>query len=141
LQWRLPLGLQLAPGVILLTGMLFLPESIRWLALKYVFDISSHHQCVALFLQNMYRGRLEDAKVTLFKLRNRPDDDQETMNEFNQIIDAVTLEKQQDGTVWKELSEPRNIRRVALGCFMQIAQQWTGTNAIVSYFFFFCMIV
>lgn len=43
------------------------------------------------------------------------------------------MEKEQDGTKWKELMEPHNLRRLALGCFMQIAQQWTGTNAIVSF--------
>jgi SP family sugar:H+ symporter-like MFS transporter len=34
LQWRFPLGLQMVPGIFLLFGMFFLPESIRWLALK-----------------------------------------------------------------------------------------------------------
>lgn len=34
IQWRLPLGLQIVPGLILFIGMLFLPESIRWLALQ-----------------------------------------------------------------------------------------------------------
>jgi hypothetical protein len=53
------------------------------------------------------------------------------LNEFQQIVTAVALEKQQSETVWKELREPYNIRRICLGCFMQIAQQWTGTNAIV----------
>ena len=34
IQWRLPLGLQAVPGLILFLGMFLLPESIRWLALK-----------------------------------------------------------------------------------------------------------
>ncbi|KAG2237072.1 hypothetical protein INT48_001840 [Thamnidium elegans] len=112
IQWRLPLALQLVPGSILFIGMLFLPESIRWLVLQ---------------------DRTEEAKVILCKLRNRSEDDPETMDELNQIITAVALEKQQDGSKWKELSESYNIRRLALGCFMQIAQQWTGTNAINYY--------
>lgn len=33
-QWRTPMGVQLIPGGILLIGMIFLPESLRWLALK-----------------------------------------------------------------------------------------------------------
>ncbi|GAA5810761.1 hypothetical protein MFLAVUS_004187 [Mucor flavus] len=112
IQWRLPLALQLVPGSILFIGMLFLPESIRWLVLQ---------------------DRTEEAKVILCKLRNRSEDDPETIDELNQIVTAVALEKQQDGSKWKELLERYNIHRLALGCFMQIAQQWTGTNAINYY--------
>ncbi|KAL9538381.1 hypothetical protein MBANPS3_010976 [Mucor bainieri] len=112
IQWRLPLGLQIVPGLILFIGMLFLPESIRWLALQDRFD---------------------EAKVILCKLRNLPEDHPDILNEFHQITSSVTMEKEQDGTKWKELCEPHNLRRLALGCFMQIAQQWTGTNAINYY--------
>ncbi|KAI8636932.1 general substrate transporter [Parasitella parasitica] len=112
IQWRLPLGLQIVPGLILCIGMLFLPESIRWLALQDKFD---------------------DALDVLCRLRNLPQDHPNITNEFDQITNAVTMEKQQDGSKWKELMEPHNIRRLALGCFMQIAQQWTGTNAINYY--------
>lgn len=80
-----------------------------------------------------FRDRTEEAKVILCKLRNRSEDDPETIDELNQIVTAVALEKQQDGSKWKELLERYNIHRLALGCFMQIAQQWTGTNAIVSF--------
>jgi hypothetical protein len=34
LQWRLPLGLQLVPGIFMTLGMFFLPESVRWLVLR-----------------------------------------------------------------------------------------------------------
>ncbi|KAL9542781.1 hypothetical protein PS6_009621 [Mucor atramentarius] len=112
IQWRLPLGLQIVPGLILFIGMLFLPESIRWLALQNRFD---------------------EAKIILCKLRNLPENHPDILNEFNQITSSVTMEKEQDGTKWKELMEPHNLRRLALGCFMQIAQQWTGTNAINYY--------
>lgn len=66
-------------------------------------------------------------------MRNRSEDDPETIDELSQIVTAVALEKEHDGSKWNELSERYNIRRLALGCFMQIAQQWTGTNAIVSF--------
>ncbi|CEP12248.1 hypothetical protein [Parasitella parasitica] len=107
IQWRLPLGLQIVPGLVLCIGMLFLPESIRWLALQF-----------------------DDAQDVLCRLRNMPKDHPDIINEFDQITAAVTTEKRQDGTKWKELVEPHNLRRLVLGCFMQISQQWTGTNAI-----------
>jgi len=79
------------------------------------------------------RGKFDEAKVILCKLRNLPDNHPDILDEFNQIANSATMEKEQDGTKWKELCEPHNLRRLALGCFMQIAQQWTGTNAIVSF--------
>ena len=33
-QWRTALGIQIVPGGVLLIGMFFLPESLRWLAIK-----------------------------------------------------------------------------------------------------------
>lgn len=80
---------------------------------------------------HIHRGRFDEAKVILCKLRHLSEDHPDILNEFNQITSSVTMEKEQDGTKWKELCEPHNLRRLALGCFMQIAQQWTGTNAIV----------
>lgn len=83
-------------------------------------------------LYTHHRNRFDEAKVILCKLRNLPEDHPDIANEFDQITSSVIKEKQQDGTKWKELIEPHNLRRLALGCFIQIAQQWTGTNVIVS---------
>lgn len=69
--------------------------------------------------------------MVLCKLRNCSENNPEALDELNQIVEAVETEREQDGTRWKELMEPWNRRRLAIGCFMQIAQQWTGTNAIV----------
>jgi hypothetical protein len=33
-QWRIALGIQNVPAGLLLIGMFFLPESLRWLAIK-----------------------------------------------------------------------------------------------------------
>ncbi|KAI8073483.1 general substrate transporter [Gilbertella persicaria] len=112
IQWRLPLGLQAVPGLILFLGMFALPESIRWLALQ---------------------DRLDEAKTVLCRLRHLPDNHTDILNEFEQITTAIQTEKQHDGTKWQEMREPYNVRRILLGCFLQSAQQWTGTNAINYY--------
>lgn len=49
-SWRIPLGIQIAPGLILALGCFFLPPSPRWLVLQ---------------------GRHEDALASLAKLRMR----------------------------------------------------------------------
>lgn len=54
ISWRLPLGIQLIPGIILGLGCLFLPPSPRLLVLQ---------------------GKLEDAKKSLAYLRQRDADD------------------------------------------------------------------
>jgi sugar porter (SP) family MFS transporter len=100
----------MVPGVILLFGMLFLPESLRWLVLK---------------------DRHEEAKVLLCKLRGLPEHHPDVVSEFDQITTSVASEKAQEGSIFTELKH--NTRRILLGCFMQIAQQWTGTNAINYY--------
>ncbi|OBZ83170.1 Quinate permease [Choanephora cucurbitarum] len=112
IQWRLPLGLQAVPGLILFLGMFLLPESIRWLALKDRFD---------------------EAKQVLCKLRNLPEDHPDIHAEFEDISNAILAEKHHEGSKWNEMRESYNIRRIVLGCFMQAAQQWTGTNAINYY--------
>ncbi|KAI8369048.1 general substrate transporter [Blakeslea trispora] len=112
IQWRLPLGLQAVPGLVLFLGMFLLPESIRWLAL---------------------RDRFDEAKQVLCQLRNLPEDHPEINAEFEQISNAVLVEKSHDCTKWQEIQKTYNIRRILLGCFMQAAQQWTGTNAINYY--------
>lgn len=98
---------------------------------QYIQNIQTNITLPGKFIN--FRDRTEEAKVILCNLRNSLEDDPENIDELNQIVTAVALEKQQDGSKWKDLSEPYNIRRLALGCFMQIAQQWTGTNAIVSF--------
>jgi hypothetical protein len=53
-SWRIPLGLQIFPGVLLSLGCFFLPPSPRLLVL---------------------RGKLEEALRSLSRLRRRPIDD------------------------------------------------------------------
>lgn len=62
-------------------------------------------------------------------MRGLPEDHPDVVSEFDQITTSVASEKAQEGSIFTELKH--NTRRILLGCFMQIAQQWTGTNAIV----------
>lgn len=111
-QWRVPLAIQLVPGVILCIGMFFLPESLRWLALK---------------------GRTDDVKSNLLRLRDLPEDHPEIIEELQEINVAAEFERLSKSGKWTELFNRSNLHRLFIGVMLQIFQQWTGTNAIVSY--------
>ncbi|CEP15143.1 hypothetical protein [Parasitella parasitica] len=111
-QWRVPLGIQLAPGGILFIGMAFLPESLRWLALK---------------------GRDEDVKKNLLKLRDLPEDHPEIIEELEEINVAAAFERESKSGKWADLFQRNNLHRLFIGIMLQIFQQWTGTNAINYY--------
>ncbi|CAO3645731.1 unnamed protein product [Mucor hiemalis] len=111
-QWRVPLAIQLAPGAILCVGMAFLPESLRWLALK---------------------GRDEDVRKNLIKLRDLPEDHPEINEELEEIKIAAEFERESKSGKWTELFQRSNLHRLFIGVMLQIFQQWTGTNAINYY--------
>lgn len=71
--WRLPFLLQMIPGLVLGTGILFLPFSPRWLASK---------------------GRDEEALVNLAKLRQLPTTDHRVQLEWFDIRAEAALHKE-----------------------------------------------
>ncbi|KAI9356114.1 general substrate transporter [Pilaira anomala] len=111
-QWRIPLGIQLVPGVILMFGQIFLPESLRWLALK---------------------GRTEDVKINLLRLRDLPEDHPEIIEELEEINLAAEFERESKSGKFTELFKRSNLHRLFIGVMLQIFQQWTGSNAINYY--------
>ncbi|KAI9317407.1 general substrate transporter [Dichotomocladium elegans] len=111
-QWRTALGIQIVPGGVLLIGMIFLPESLRWLAL---------------------RNRDEQVLSTLCKLRDKSPEDPAILEELKEIQDAIELERESKSTRWTEILAPNNLHRLFLGVMLQVFQQWTGTNAINYY--------
>jgi SP family sugar:H+ symporter-like MFS transporter len=110
-QWRIPLAIQIIPGGILCLGMIFLPESLRWLSIK---------------------GKSDALRKTLVRLRGIPEDHPEFQEEFAEINNAAELERESKSSIWRELFFiPANFHRLLICIAMQSFQQWTGTNAIV----------
>lgn len=70
-SWRLPLALQIVPALILGIGMLYFPESPRWLLMKQKDDKSL---------------------AVLSKLRKQPHDSPLLLNEFLEIKASIMLE-------------------------------------------------
>lgn len=70
-SWRLPLAIQILPAVILGIGMLFFPDSPRWLLMK---------------------ERDDESLDALSKLRRQPKDNPVLLNEYLEIKASIMLE-------------------------------------------------
>lgn len=113
LQWRFPLGFQMAPAVPLLFVTLILPESPRWLMLK---------------------GREDEALVTLAKLHARGDtSDPFVLGEFHEMQAKIREEGSIDQGWGQIFHNPQNFRRVMLGVILQFSVQMTGVSFLQYY--------
>ncbi|KAF9336757.1 hypothetical protein BG006_007534 [Podila minutissima] len=114
--FRIPWGIQVVPGVILLAGTTVFPYSPRWLADK---------------------GRMEEALEVLANLRANGDkNDPEVVAEFREIEDAVNFDKTQAARSYAELFRKPAARRVFLGMTLQSWSQLTGMNVAMYYIVF-----
>ncbi|KXL41311.1 hypothetical protein M433DRAFT_56930 [Acidomyces richmondensis BFW] len=121
--YRIPIGIQFCWGVILGTGLLFLPDSPRFF---------------------VKRGRIEKARLSLCRLRGQAADSEFIETELAEIIANEEYERALipagswfngwancfRGSLWKSNS---NLRRTILGTSLQMMQQWTGVNFIFYY--------
>ncbi len=105
-EWRWMLGLGAVPGVMLAIGMLFLPESPRWL---------------------LKSGRKQEAKAVLTRARGRADVD----HEVSEIEADLELESHTPG--WSQFLRPGFKRPLMLGIGLAVFQQITGINTVIYY--------
>jgi MFS transporter, SP family, galactose:H+ symporter len=105
-HWRLMLGVVAIPAVIMFVGVLFLPESPRWLFLKGFKD-----RAVAVFK----RMHLDEAEIA---------------EQVKEIEDNLKI-KQNGFEMFK--TNPNFRRVIGLGIGLQLIQQLTGIN-VVMYF-------
>lgn len=111
--WRLPWGLQMIPAILLFIGMLFLPESPRWLAKKDRWE--ECHEVLALV----------HAKGD----RSAPF----VQTELREIREMAEFERQNADASFIELFKPNMINRTHIGMFTQIWSQLTGMNVMMLY--------
>ena len=124
LAWRLPLALQVVPSVILLIGAPFLPFSPRWL---------------------MSKGRGDECRASISKLRSLPLDDPVVETEYLKIMAAVIFDERtaaelHPGKSGIPLTSAKFgmlftnkglFKRLSMGCIIMFFQQFTGINAII----------
>ena len=113
-QWRVSLGIQIIPGVILGLLILLFPESPRWL-IDHV--------------------RADEGLSTLAKLHAHGDtNDVWVRAEFDQIQESITFEHDNAAKSYSELFRDRScFRRLLLACALQASVQMTGVSAIQYY--------
>ncbi|KAK6441414.1 hypothetical protein LTR95_002362 [Oleoguttula sp. CCFEE 5521] len=112
--WRIPSLLQVAPSLLQLTFIWFIPESPRWL---------------------VSRDRSDEAFEILVKYHGEGDRESPlVLAEFAEIQTTVRFEMENSKRRWVELLQtPGNRRRVAVAVCVGFFSQWSG-NGLVSYY-------
>jgi sugar porter (SP) family MFS transporter len=113
-QWIIPLALQLVPAVLLLIGMIFCPESPRYLAKKHDF--------------------LGCEKI-LCKLRELPAEHPYIQNETREIRRQIE-ERSAKGGFKEQLKKLWTVgtrNRILTGTFIMFLQSFTGVNVMTYY--------
>ncbi|PGH19290.1 hypothetical protein AJ80_04043 [Polytolypa hystricis UAMH7299] len=117
LTWRFPIAFQIVFGIFILVGMMFLPESPRWL-------------CV--------RGRLAEGETVMAALQGKEISHRDVQLQKSIIMDSIRASGQ--GTSSTPMSavftggKTQHRRRMLLGASSQIMQQIGGCNAVIYYF-------
>ncbi|KAJ3500100.1 hypothetical protein NM208_g17223 [Fusarium decemcellulare] len=111
-SWRLPSLLQMAPSIIQLSTIWFLPESPRWL---------------------MSKDRDDEALVALKRYHGEGNETELVRLEYEEIRAAIDNEKLSGATTWKSMvSTSGNRYRMFLVLCMGFMSQWSG-NGLIAY--------
>ena len=106
-------GLQMIPAIGLFIGMVFLPESPRWLARKDRWE-----ECHAVLTLVHGKGDPESPFV---------------QRELQEIKNMCEFEKNNSDVTYLELFKPHMLNRTHIGLFTQIWSQLTGMNVMSTY--------
>lgn len=107
-SFRIPWGLQMIPGIILSIGMLWFPESPRWL-----IDHNREEEALEILADLHGNG---DPNAPLVQL------------EYEEIKQQVYFEKTEGAKKYTDLLKPGVFRRVGLGAALQMWSQLSGMN-------------
>ncbi len=107
--WRWMLGLSGVPSLLMLIGVLPLPESPRWL---------------------LGRGRVEETTAVLQRLRGKID----VFDEVESISNTISSNHHQQPASLREMLYVPPLRRaLTVGCGVQLLQQLVGINIVMYY--------
>ncbi|WPG99853.1 Hypothetical protein R9X50_00267300 [Acrodontium crateriforme] len=111
--FRIPWALQMIPAIALMSGMLILPESPRWLASKDRWE-----ECEAVLILTHGKGDPYSPWVA---------------REFQEIREWVEIERRSKQITYIDLFKPRYLNRTHIGIFIQVWSQLTGINVMMYY--------
>jgi major inositol transporter-like SP family MFS transporter len=107
--WRIMLGVASVPAIALLIGMLVLPESPRWFAI---------------------RDRLDDSRRILDLSRSPEEAD----FEYKEIVESAKTAKNERSHAWRDLKNNPWMRKLLwIGIGLAVVQQATGINTVNYY--------
>lgn len=98
--FRIPWGVQMTPAILLFFGLIFLPESPRWLAKNGRWD-----EAIAVLTLVHGNGNENSPFVT---------------HEMKEIRDEVEFDRKNADVTWKELFKPMMLNRLHIGVFTQV---------------------
>ena len=107
--WRWMLGLAAVPSVVMLIGLVFLPESPRWLLLQ---------------------RRGDEARDVLADVQGRARDDRSVNG---QVVKLEALQAQEESSSYRDLVTPRLRPALRIGIGVPAINQLVGVNAIIYY--------
>jgi len=113
-QWRIPFMLQAIPSIALACGVMFLPESPRWLCLK---------------------GREVEAAAVVHRLHGNMDSPEQCQQTINQIRESVRADLNKDPELpWSTILKTPSLRkRLFFGVWVWVAKIISGLS-FVQYF-------
>ncbi|KAF8161635.1 general substrate transporter [Crassisporium funariophilum] len=133
-SWRIPLGIQLVPGLVLGLGCFFLPPSPRLLVLQGKYDAA---------LASLARLRLrtpEEAEsdpllqIELLEMRVETELIERTLGAGGGSEPATRKGGFRDEwKAWKKLWDVKYRDRTLIGVLIMFFQQWSGINALLYY--------
>jgi MFS family permease len=111
--WRVPSFLQIAPPLIQICFVFFVPESPRWL-------VSKDRSADALQILVQYHGEGEQTEFV--------------RAEMAQIQTTLNIEMQSSRSSWLDLARTKGMRkRLLTTCMLGLFTQWSGST-LVSYY-------
>ncbi|KAG8483299.1 hypothetical protein CXB51_022277 [Gossypium anomalum] len=113
-NWRIMLGVGIAPSVFLGFALFIIPESPRWLVMQ---------------------NRIEEARIVLLKTYDNTKEVDERLAEIQIAARIANADKYKEEAVWLEILNPSPaIKRMLItGCGIQCFQQISGIDATVYY--------
>ncbi|KAL2009276.1 hypothetical protein VTN00DRAFT_7470 [Thermoascus crustaceus] len=115
LTWRFPIAFQIFFGLVIVIGMIFLPESPRWLCIK---------------------ERYEEGETVIAALMGKEVSSHEVQLQKSIVLDSIRASGQA-GTPLSAVftgGKTQHFRRMLLGASSQFMQQIGGCNAVIYYF-------